>query len=279
MSSEREAIPSQRADMVLKRFNIWGGSGVETWITDPKAWGGAKVPIGDVDRSTPATIGIDLAQTQNLCAVCRLWTVSRERWFADFMCWLPEPALARINRRHRWRYEQAIADGTLELTSGPVVDHAPIDAYVRAACEHFDIRVVGADPYNATQLTTGWDDDGIEVMMVRQGLVALTDPGKRVERAIYEGRIAHDGDPFIGWQLANAVAFRDVNHNLKVRHPDGDPDKNIDAVTALIVAMAVSTAADEPEFFVGGGKRDDPDGAGGDEMFRKPVRRRAVARR
>ena len=201
---------------------------------------------GEVAREGPCWIGTDLAQTRDLTAVARLWQTSRHRWAADFRCWIPEATFTSLDRRRRPLYERARESGVLRVTPGTVTSTGEIGDYIRLTAEEFGITQIGMDPYNASELYTGLEADGLPVMMVRQNISTMSAPSKEVESLVLDKRIAHDGDEFIAWQVESAHAYRDVNENLKIRKGE-DEHAKVDAVIALIMARAVADPNAAPE--------------------------------
>ena len=184
--------PGARASVLVKHFNRWQGSAA-AWV-ELGAWDGAAGPVG---RSGPCWIGADLSQTRDLTAVCRLWSVSRREWAADFRCWIPQATFDSLDKRRRPIYEQAVETGALVVTEGTTTDLDAVGRYIRAAAEAFSVKQIGLDPYNATELYRELEDEGLPVMLVRQTKHALGAATKAVETLILDGLIAHDGDPFV----------------------------------------------------------------------------------
>ena len=242
---DSQAIPAQRRAVKIKHFNLWSGH-VNAWFDDPALWRRAAVP--ELTRRGQCFIGADLAQTLNLTSVCRLWVVGRGRFEADFMNWMPEATLAKVPKIWLPRYEAAVQSGELALTSGQTTDYAAIDKYVRESYNEFQVDKIGADPYNAQMLVNRWEEDLLPVLLVRQGISHMNGPSKMVESLVVGGKIAHLGGAFMSWQMENCVLYGpDANNNIKVRRSDSEPWRQIDAVTALIIAAACTDVTADPE--------------------------------
>ena len=239
MVSQAKAILAQRPGVLVKHFDIWQSSS-EAWV-DTKFW---EASAGQVERSGRCFVGLDLAQTRDLCAATRVWDNGGGQFSVDFQTWLPRSAVANAPPHIRPIYQTAIDTGILKITEGETTDYREIEQYIRKTCRDFSVGAVCCDPYNATQLVNSLEDDGLPVMMVRQGISHLSPASKETEVWITEGKLVHDGNPFILWQLQNAHVHVDVNDNIKVRKGD-DPNLKIDSIIALI--MAVSAAAGNAE--------------------------------
>ena len=245
--AEADRMPTRREEVLLKHFNSWSGS-VASWIEEIEVWRAARIDA--LAREGDCWVGLDLASVRDLTAVARVWSVSRGRFEVDFRCFLPAARLDAVPDSLRRHYDQAIERGTLELTSGEVLDDQHVDAYIDQTVREYGPAItIGYDPYNAQSLVSRWSDRYGEDRLLRvgQGIASLSAPSKQVERLILSGCIAHEGDPFIEWCLENCRAYRDVNDNLKVRRSETEHEKKVDPIVALIVAIAVCDASTEPE--------------------------------
>ena len=236
---QADAVLSQRPGVLVKHFNIWQSS-ADAWV-DVAKW---EDSCDSVIRSGSCYVGMDLAQTRDLCAVTRVWDNGGGRFSADFQCWLPKSAVESAPPHVKPVYLAAIETGVLRVTEGSTTDYNEIQGYVEKSCIDFDVISVCADPYNATQMVNNLEDQRLPVLMVRQGIAQLSPAAKETEIWITEGKISHDGNPFISWQLGNCAVYVDLNENIKVRKGD-DESLKIDSIIALI--MAVSAAAGNAE--------------------------------
>ena len=225
--------PSLKSGVLCKNFNVWAKS-ASAWIPRMK-WDRC---AGEIEREGACFIGTDLAQTMNLTVVSRLWVRGRKARHLDFRCFLPQGALASIPADLRVTYEAAIESKVLEITSGAITDYDHVAAYLRSSYEQFEVEAIGVDPWNATQLLTGLQNDGLPAIIVRQGINTLSAPSKALEAAILAGNVRHDGNPFVAWQFENCLAAVDEKHNLRLSRDVNHPERQVDAVTAAVVAFA-----------------------------------------
>jgi len=236
---QADAVLAQRPGVLTKHFNIWQSSS-SAWI-DTKHWQNS---VGEVVREGTCYIGMDLAQTRDLCAVTRVWDNGGGEYSVDFMTWLPKSAVENAPPHVRPIYLQAIESGILMITEGVTTDYREIESYIEQTCQQHDVHAISADPYNAQMLVNNLEDKGLPVLMVRQGISHLSPASKETEIWITEERLIHDGNPFPMWQLGNATVYKDLNENIKVRK-GSDTNLKIDSIVALI--MAVSAAAGNAE--------------------------------
>ena len=182
-------------------------------------------------------MAFDLAHSRDLNAVCTLHRYAEEEFFARFQFFLPEESLSFIPNHYRSTYMQAVESGVLKLTQGNVTDLNEIETYIAQQCEQHQVKEIGFDPYNAATLVANLFGQGLPVKKVGQSMSVLSNPSKTAEQLILKKAIKHDGNPFIGWQIANSECYVDVNSNVKVRKNESDPSAKVDGVIALIMAL------------------------------------------
>ena len=101
----------------------------------------------------------------------------------------------------------------------------------------FRSAAVGFDPWGATQLATGLQNDGVTMIEVRQGFRTLSEPSKKLEALILSRKLRHPDQPLLNWAISNVTIAQDPAGNIK---PDKESStERIDPVAALVTALAV----------------------------------------
>jgi phage terminase large subunit-like protein len=76
----------------------------------------------------------------------------------------------------------------------------------------------------------------VPVVEVPQRMPSLTSASKEFEKLILSGRLRHDGNPILRWNVSHVVADEDGNGNIK---PSKDRSRDkIDGVSAVVTALA-----------------------------------------
>ena len=228
--------PAALNEFLCKTLNVYVSANT-AWI-DRQYWDDS---MGD-DPGDPEEvfIGFDLAATRDLNAVCTLKRYSYENYFAEFKFFLPEEALNLVPTHYRGIFDQAVQTGILHITEGNVMDDREISEYIKQQATLYNVKEVGYDAYNAASLIARLHDYSIPVKKVGQGMAVLSNPSKHTEKLIMQHQIKHNGNPFIGWQLANCEVYEDVNGNIKIRKNEADKSAKVDGIIALIIAMHCS---------------------------------------
>ena len=242
-AAEAKRMPSKLAEFQIKRLNR-PAAAANGFILLPK-W---KACSGKVDldalRDLPCWGGLDLASTRDLAAFRLVWRLDGKilTWGRR---WVPEAAVAQRTERGTVPYAGWVAAGYLEQTEGDVTDYSVIEAAVLEARETFNIQAIGFDRWNATDLCSRLIAAEVPMVEFVQGPKSFHPAMQELERAYIGKKLAHEGDPVLGWCAANLVARRDANMNTA-------PDKKrsaekIDDMVALLMAIGVSMSGQEPD--------------------------------
>jgi len=228
----REAPAALNAFLRL-HMNIW--TQAETRWIDPDAWAacGEQTPLEDL-RKEPCYAGLDLSSTTDISAFVLKFPRTGDAlgWF-----WIPEDEMEKRERRDRVPFSAWVRHGYVEATPGNVIDYEYIRQRIKqVAAEFRGLREIGYDPWNATQLAIQLEEDGFQVVPVRQGFQTLSPAAKELEREIMSGELKHGGNPVLRWMAANVVLAIDPAENIK-------PDKaksaeRIDGIVALCMAIS-----------------------------------------
>jgi phage terminase large subunit-like protein len=97
------------------------------------------------------------------------------------------------------------------------------------------IKVIGYDPYAASQLVKTLDEKGFTLEVVRQGAVTLSPMLQDLQSRILKGEITHDGNPITEWMIGNLVVDYGRT-DLMSPSKKASKDK-IDGVSAMLTAL------------------------------------------
>ena len=179
--------------------------------------------------------GLDLASVRDLTAL--LFVARDEDGVYDVLCrfWCPEEGITARARRDGVPYEDWVRDGYLIATPGGVTDYDFVKTEAIALADKHEIREVGYDRWNATQLATDLSGEGATMVAISQNHSGLTPGWRELEKAVLERKIRHGGHPILRWMAGNAEVELDSSGNAK-------PSKRlsserIDGIVALDMAI------------------------------------------
>jgi phage terminase large subunit-like protein len=115
----------------------------------------------------------------------------------------------------------------------------------------FDIQELAYDDWNAEIITQhiceGIRDPitkqitmkgtRIPRLVFSQGIQAFNEATKEFERRVIQGKILHNGDPCLSWQVQHATLRQDTNNNIKPIKPKEGDVRKVDGLIVGIMAM------------------------------------------
>lgn len=198
------------------------------WLTELKG----KVCFAALDLSTKLDI------TADVLFFPKQKGVTKARVLPFFF--VPESTITERSKKDRVPYDMWARQGFILPTPGEVIDYAFIRELHKKLASNYQIEETAFDPWNATQLSTQLQDDGLTMVEHQQGYRSMTDPTKELLKMIVAAEFEHGNNPVLNWMADNLVVSQDPAGNFK-------PDKSkarekIDGIVALIMAIGRSAA-------------------------------------
>ena len=247
-AKQAQEIPSEYNDFLRLRCNIWTESSVRWMPMDKWDADACKSTIDpELLRDRPCYGGLDLATTTDIAAFVLLFPPHGDdpQWRILPHLYLPADNIQARATRDRVPYDSWQRQGLFELTSGNVIDYDFIREDIRNLADLYDIREIGFDRWNASQIVTQLEGDGFTMVQIGMGFASMHAPTKRLMELVLREEISHGGNPVLRWMASNLVVTSDPAGNLK-------PDKSkstekIDGLVATIIALARGMLAPPPK--------------------------------
>lgn len=203
--------------------------------------------------------GLDLGSVSDLTALAWIFPFDKstddgeiiEGYDLLFRFWTPEENVQNLDGRTGAAASKLwVPEGHLRTTPGDVTDYDFIEHTIKEDAEKFDVRTIGFDRWNSSQLVNNLLEDDIPMVKVGQGFATMNSPLKEIQRLTLLGkrvepRLRHGGNPVMTWMVDNLSVATDPAGNVK-------PDKQnsgdkIDGISALCNAIseALNQEADE----------------------------------
>lgn len=226
-----EKAPASRNDILAKRFGI-PMEGYTYFFTYEETIPFRHRTFDDM----PCAMGADLSQGDDFCAFTFLFPV-RNGFGVKTRSYITSLTLHKLPGAMRQKYEEFIAEGSLHVLEGSVLDmmdvYDDLDRHIQVHA--YDVRSFGFDPYNAKEFVTRWEQEngpyGIEKVL--QGARTESVPLGELKILSGERQLFFDED-LMQFAMGNAITLEDTNGNrklLKSRYQD-----KIDNVAALLDA-------------------------------------------
>lgn len=210
-----EQFPSVRNEILAKRFGL-PMEGYTFYFTYEET-------IPHAPRRSyngmPCSLGIDLSRGDDFCAFSFLFPLPMERFGLKNRSYITSRTLEMLPGAQRLKYEEFIAEGTLIIMEGHVLDMLDVYDDISAHWEQheYDIRTVGFDPYNAeafmNRYTTDWGPYGVEKVI--QGARTESVPLGELKILANSRNLIFD-EAIMQFTMGNAVTWEDTNGNRKL---------------------------------------------------------------
>ena len=227
-----EKVPSQRNDILAKRFGI-PMEGYTYYFTYEETLPHKKRDYWQM----PCSMGADLSQGDDFCAFTFLFPLSRGAFGIKTRSYITSLTLMKLPGAMRSKYEEFINEGSLIVLEGTVLDmmevYDDLDAFIEES--QFDVRSFGFDPYNAREFVERWEKEngpyGIEKVI--QGAKTESVPLGELKKLAGERLLLFDQE-LMCFAMGNCITMEDTNGNrklLKKRY-----EQKIDNVSAMMDA-------------------------------------------
>jgi phage terminase large subunit-like protein len=227
-----EKAPASRNDILAKRFGI-PMEGYTYFFTYEETLPHRPQTFWQL----PCALGADLSQGDDFCAFTFIFPLRNGKFGVKTRSYITSLTLMKLPGAMRWKYDQFIKEGSLQVLEGTVLDmmevYDDLDAFIIA--EEYDVRCLGFDPYNAKEFVARWEQEngpfGIEKVI--QGAKTESVPLGELKNLSGERLLIFDQD-LMTFAMGNAITIEDTNGNRKLLKKR--QDEKIDNVAALMDA-------------------------------------------
>ena len=227
-----ENVPSARNDILAKRFGI-PMEGYTYFFTYDET-----IPHRHHDFwRMPCALGADLSQGDDFCAFTFLFPIRDDEFGVKTRSYISSRTLHRLPTAVRLKYEEFMAEGSLVILDGSVLDmievYEDLDQFIQDS--EYEVNAFGYDPYNAKDFVARWIQENGEygVEKVPQGVKTESVPLGELKILAEDRKLIFD-QSLMQFAMGNCVTLEDTNGNrklLKKRY-----DEKIDNVAALLDA-------------------------------------------
>ena len=227
-----EKAPAARNDILAKRFGI-PMEGYTYFFTYEETIPHRRTSFWQL----PCALGADLSQGDDFCAFTFLFPLSGGRFGVKTRNYITSLTLDRLPLAMRQKYDDFIAEGSLIIMDGTVLDldnvYDDLDKYIIEA--EYDVRCFGYDPYNAKSFVERWGQEngpfGIEKVI--QGSKTESVPLGELKKLAGERLLIFD-ECLMQFAMGNCITLEDTNGNRKLCKKRYE--EKIDAVAAMLDA-------------------------------------------
>lgn len=231
--------PERMRNFLTKNMDIWVDQ-KENGYLSMKKWKKQTVDQAFVDDflvGASLYYGIDLSSTIDLTALG--WVaVKNGKYLVGQHSYTPRDKFREKISKDNVRYDVFEERGELSVTPGSVVDVSELKSDLLEMATTYGVRQVGFDIWNATILAKELQDEGLEMVEVKQTISALSEATKKFRESVYDGKLYHADDQLLNWTMSNAIVQEDPNENIKI-NKSRSKDR-VDPVDAILNAFSLA---------------------------------------
>lgn len=196
----------------------------------------------------PCVGGLDLSKTRDMSAFSLIFAVPDDelgvRPYTWTWHWLPRKTAQMYHRYIDFESEQF--KPWLQLVNTRTVNYETIATRINWCREHFDLREVGYDVFNAADciryLITDhmWSEKSL--IKVPQTMRYMGPITQEFERWVLRHEVHHPNNSLLNWQFQHVALDFDRLGNYRVIKPNKDDYRKIDGVVSLLIAGLTLTS-------------------------------------
>ena len=224
-------------------LNQWTEQDTRWLRMDHWAQGSKPCPVDLAGRECWA--GLDLATTYDTTALVLLFPLGDGTYWAEPHFWIPDENAHQRERRDKVPYLTWARQGKLKMTPGNVTDYDVVRADINDLAKKYQIRGLAIDRWNATQLATQLQGDGLNVVGFGQGYGSMSAPSKQLESLVVAGKLLHGGHEVLTWQAGN-VAIQSDSAAGNIKPSKARSTERIDGMVSLVMAIGIHATATAP---------------------------------
>lgn len=229
------AVESARENFVTKHCNIiYQGVGTETYI-DVKDVQECKVANIDWNGRV-VYIGLDLSETDDNTSVAMVSVDDDNNILAESFAFIPSGRIEEKTAREKVNYRELIKTEKVIVCGDRTIDYSVVEDFILRLEERFNVQIqaIGYDRWNCLSTAQKLENEGFNMVEVRQHSSVLHPPTKLLKEKILSKEFAYEHNKLLEINFQNARCVYDANKNQYVNKKKSKG--KVDMVVSLINA-------------------------------------------
>lgn len=224
--------PADIPNIKIKHMNLWIAEAKAFYNQD--VWDKCYLPsLKLVDfKGKPCRMGIDLASHIDITTIALVFREDDGGYSVFDKSYIPEDTVLEAKNM---LYDDCIARGFLISTPGAAINYEKIREDAQELAKYHRVLECLYDAWNATE-TAQKLSDKIEMVKIAMNVANFSEPMKKLDSLMRQGKIRHNGSPLLRWCLGNVVAKEDHNGNVYPRK--SHTKLKIDPIIAILMGLA-----------------------------------------
>lgn len=209
-----EKVPSQRNDILAKRFGI-PMEGYTYYFTYEET-----IPHRRRDYwKMPCAMGADLSQGDDFCSFTFMFPLRDGAFGIKTRNYITSHTMMKLPMAMRNKYEEFLAEGSLIVLEGTTLDmmqvYEDLDNHITQY--DYEVRCFGYDPYNAREFVERWarENGPFGIEKVIQGAKTESVPLGELKK-LSEDKLLLFDEKLMSFAMGNCIVTEDTNGNRKL---------------------------------------------------------------
>lgn len=231
------AMEGTRENFVTKHCNIiYQGVGTETYI-DVKDVQACRVAKNIIDWNGKVVyLGLDLSMSGDNTSVSMLALDDDNNILAESWAFIPEGRIEEKSTTEKVNYRELIKSGKVFACGDRVIDYTFIEKFIMGIEEKYGVQIqaIGFDKWNAMSTAQKLENEGYNMVEVKQHSSVLHSPTKLLKEKILSNEFQYETNTLYEINFQNARCTYDTNQNLYVSKKKSTG--KVDMVVSTIIA-------------------------------------------
>lgn len=228
------AVDNARENFITKHCNIIYANDAEGYIqlNDLKA-----CKVANIDwQGRMVYLGLDLSMSNDNTSVSMLAVDDDNNILAESWAFIPEGRIDEKTTSEKVNYKELIHHGHVFPCGDKVIDYAYVENFIMGIEEKYgvSIQAIGFDRWNAMSTAQKLENEGFNMVEVKQHSSVLHPPTKLLKEKILSGEFQYTENPIYEINFQNARCLYDTNNNMYVAKKKSTG--KVDMVVSTIIA-------------------------------------------
>lgn len=195
--------PKERVDFVTKQLNRFASPPEAVYVDMDTIRRNDRGVMEQISLIRPdAWGGFDLSKSEDFTAAAIVFELGGIIHILHHS-WVPEAKIRRGNGREEKDWAEWVRRGWLTIVPGDYVRYDHMVEWFKEMRGRFNLRGIGYDPYNSTDLQNQLRRSNFALTQVRQGPLTFNGPMKSFKERMLDGAVCWDHDEMFAWYLRN----------------------------------------------------------------------------
>lgn len=230
------AMENKREEFVTKNCNIiYQGQGTETYIDVKDV---QECRVAKIDWTGRVVyLGFDLSETNDNTSVAMVSVDDDNNILADVFAFIPAGRIEEKQAFEKVNYKELVRTDKVIACGDRVIDYSAVEDFILHIEERYGVQIqaIGYDRWNALSTAQKLENEGYNMVEVRQHSSVLHSPTKLLKEKILKKEFLYEKNPMLEINFQNARCIYDTNMNQYVAKKKSKG--KVDMVVSLLNAL------------------------------------------